>query len=85
MNLTEALKALDEIKPEDVTAELLDQLSEQLRISALAARHELIAVSRAQGFSPDEIEDGLERFERYIEEVTEQVLARLIGRKETRH
>ena len=52
MNLPEALKVLDEIKPEDVTETLLDDLSEQLRISALAARHELIAVCRAQGYTP---------------------------------
>ena len=85
MNLAEALKALDQIKPEDLTPALLDDLSEQLRISALAARHELIAVSRAQGFTPDEIEDGLERFDRYIEEVSEEAIARLLGTKETRH
>ena len=85
MNLPEALKALDQIKPEDVTETLLDDLSEQLRISALAARHELVAVCRAQGYTPDEIEDGLERFDRYIEEASAQAIARLLGAKETRH
>ena len=85
MNLAEALKALDEIRPEDVTETLLDDLSEQLRISALAARHELIAVCRAQGYTPDEIEDGLERFNRYVEEVSEEAIARLVGTRETLH
>ena len=85
MNLPQALKMLEEIKPEDVTETLLDDLSEQLRISALAARHELIAVCRAQGYTPDEIEDGLERFDRYIEEATEQAIGRLVGTGETMH
>ena len=85
MNLAEALKALDQIRPEDVTETLLDDLSEQLRISALAARHELIAVCRVQGYTPDEIEDGLERFDRYIEEASEPAIARLVGTRETIH
>ena len=85
MNLPEALKMLEAIKPEDVTPALLDDLSEQLRISALAARHELIAVCRAQGYTPDEIEDGLERFDRYIEEVSEEAIARLLKNERVLH
>ena len=85
MNWPEALKMLDQIKPADVTPALVDDLSEQLRISALAARHELIAVSRAQGYTPDEIEDGLERFDKYIAEVSEEAIARLLGTRETMH
>ena len=76
---------LDAIKPEDVTPALLDDLSEQLRVSALAARHELIAVCLAQGHTSGEIEDGLERFDRYIEEVSEEAIARLVGTRETIH
>ena len=85
MNLAEALKALDAIKPEDVTPALLDDLSEQLRISALAARHELIAVCLAQGYTSDEIEDGLERFDDYIEEASDEAIARLLRTRETIH
>ena len=85
MNLTEALAKLDEIKPEDVTAELLDELSEQLRISALAARHELIAVCRPQGFTPDEIEEGVANLDRAVEEMSAEALGRLLGTKERLH
>ena len=35
--------------------------------------------------SPDEIEDGLERFDRYIEGVSEEAIARLLGTRETLH
>ena len=76
---------LDQIKPEGVTSELLDQLTEQLRISALAARHELVAVCLAQGYTSGEIEDGLERFDRYIAEASEEAIARLVGTRETIH
>ena len=85
MNWPEALKMLDQIKPADVTPALVDELSEQLRISALAARHELIAVCRQQGYTPDEIEDGLERFDKYIAEMSEKAIGRLLNKRETIH
>ena len=85
MNWPEALKMLDQIKPEDVTPALLDDLSEQLRISALAARHELVAVCLAQGYTSGEIEDGLERFDRYIAEVSEEAIARLLKNERVLH
>jgi hypothetical protein len=85
MNFPEALKALDQIKPEDVTAELLDQLSEELELAALSARAELIQVCRAQGYTSGEIRDGLQRFDKFIAEASDEAIARLLGRKETRH
>ena len=39
----------------------------------------------AQGYTSGEIEDGLERFDRYIEEVSAQAIARLSGTRETMH
>jgi hypothetical protein len=77
MNFPDALKKLDELEAGAVTEELVEVLAEELRLAGIRAKHEMIAFCRTQGYTPDEIEDGIERIEASIAEMSEEALARL--------
>ena len=82
MNFQEALKMLDELNAGEVTPDVVAELTRQLERAGIAARHEMICVWRSQGWEPEEIEHGVEQLEKYLHEVSEQAIARLLGTRE---
>ena len=49
-----------------MTPDDIEELSRQLERAGIAARHEMIGVWRAQGWEPEEIEDGVAQLEKAL-------------------
>ena len=85
MNFSEALNLIDELEAGEVTPDDIEELSRQLERAGIAARHEMIGVWRAQGWEPEEIEDGVAQLEKALQEMSAEAIARLELKRETIH